>query len=371
MNWWQSPLAPHAAEEQLDKELRFHLDQHVADLIAQGHDPEEARRQARLALGGPEQVKEYCRDTPRHTLARGSAARRPLRRSHTPAAAGVCGGRPADARPRHRRDHRHVHRDQRRAAQAAVLSRTRRLVTAARTDRFSTQFGNQWAFAYPELSRLPAREPFSLIAAAWRYIGGTVSEPGDAEYVDGREISPELFSVLGVPLARGRAFLAEEDRPGAAPAVIVSDGFWQRRFGGSPAAIGARSSSTASLYRRRRHARRLPVQGDEVGCLHPARSETPRRACGIATRIRLRVLGAPAARRDAGAAQTELALVGRQLAEQYPESNTGRSFIAEPLRPDRRRRAVHALVAAWRGQPGAADRVRQHGQPAAGARGVA
>ena len=49
-------------EEQLEKEMRFHLDQHTADLIAQGRDPEEARRQARLALGGPEQVKENCRD---------------------------------------------------------------------------------------------------------------------------------------------------------------------------------------------------------------------------------------------------------------------------------------------------------------------
>src|SRR5262245_65375233 len=49
-------------EEELEKELRFHLDQHAADLIAQGKDPEEARRHARLALGGPEQVKEKCRD---------------------------------------------------------------------------------------------------------------------------------------------------------------------------------------------------------------------------------------------------------------------------------------------------------------------
>src|SRR4030095_13063362 len=50
-------------EEELEKELSFHLDLHTSDLIAQGHSPEEARRQARLALGGPEQVKEMCRDT--------------------------------------------------------------------------------------------------------------------------------------------------------------------------------------------------------------------------------------------------------------------------------------------------------------------
>src|SRR5215475_4912652 len=62
MTWWRRLRLRKKMEEELEKELRFHLDQHAADLIAQGHDPEEARRRARLALGGPEQVKEKCRD---------------------------------------------------------------------------------------------------------------------------------------------------------------------------------------------------------------------------------------------------------------------------------------------------------------------
>src|SRR5262245_25601854 len=62
MTWWHLLWRRRQVEEQLDKELRFHLDEHVADLIARGHDPEEARRLARLTLGGPEQVKEGCRD---------------------------------------------------------------------------------------------------------------------------------------------------------------------------------------------------------------------------------------------------------------------------------------------------------------------
>src|ERR1700734_1796349 len=49
-------------EERLDKELRFHIEQHAADLIARGHPPEQALREARLAFGGPTQVKEECRD---------------------------------------------------------------------------------------------------------------------------------------------------------------------------------------------------------------------------------------------------------------------------------------------------------------------
>src|SRR5262247_4675828 len=62
MTWWRRLWLRKKMEEELEKELRFHLDQHTADLIAQGFDPKEARRQARLALGGPEQVKEHCRD---------------------------------------------------------------------------------------------------------------------------------------------------------------------------------------------------------------------------------------------------------------------------------------------------------------------
>src|SRR5215475_4886378 len=62
MMWLHRLFGRKKMEEVLEKELRFHLDQHTADLIAQGLDPEEARRRARLAIGGPEQVKEQCRD---------------------------------------------------------------------------------------------------------------------------------------------------------------------------------------------------------------------------------------------------------------------------------------------------------------------
>src|SRR5262245_9211863 len=62
MRWWNRLWLRKKMEEELEKELRFHLDQHMADLIARGLDPDEARRRARLALGGQEQVKEQCRD---------------------------------------------------------------------------------------------------------------------------------------------------------------------------------------------------------------------------------------------------------------------------------------------------------------------
>ncbi|HTB19502.1 MAG TPA: permease prefix domain 1-containing protein, partial [Bryobacteraceae bacterium] len=63
MTWWQRLRGRKQMEEQLDRELRFHLEEHAASLTARGVDPVEARRQSRLALGGPQQVKEECRDT--------------------------------------------------------------------------------------------------------------------------------------------------------------------------------------------------------------------------------------------------------------------------------------------------------------------
>src|SRR5262249_27848823 len=62
MNWWSRLLRRTRMEDQLEKELRFHLEQHEADLIETGLDVHEARRRARIALGGSEQVKELCRD---------------------------------------------------------------------------------------------------------------------------------------------------------------------------------------------------------------------------------------------------------------------------------------------------------------------
>ena len=62
MNWLARLFSRNKLEHQLDNELLFHIEQHTQDLVARGATPEEAKRRARLALGGPEQVKEKCRD---------------------------------------------------------------------------------------------------------------------------------------------------------------------------------------------------------------------------------------------------------------------------------------------------------------------
>jgi FtsX-like permease family len=62
MRWYQRFFRRELTEKHLDAELRFHLDQRIADLVATGMAPEAAHRRARLEFGGLDQVKEECRD---------------------------------------------------------------------------------------------------------------------------------------------------------------------------------------------------------------------------------------------------------------------------------------------------------------------
>src|SRR5690606_30858586 len=53
---------PNRVERELDDELRFHFERQAESLLEKGHTPGEARRLARLDMGGFEQWREECRD---------------------------------------------------------------------------------------------------------------------------------------------------------------------------------------------------------------------------------------------------------------------------------------------------------------------
>lgn len=62
---------------------------------------------------------------------------------------------------------------------------------------------------------------------------GTAPERLEAAFV-----SPRFFAVLSTPPKLGRAFAAEEERAGGPTAVVISEGFWKRRFGSDPGVLG-------------------------------------------------------------------------------------------------------------------------------------
>lgn len=209
-----------------------------------------------------------------------------------------------------------------------------RLVTVQEKTEQSTQYGNLWAFAYPNLQDCK-RESKTLDVAAWRYNVGTANVQGESEYASGREISSDLFSVLGVALSQGRAFQPEEDRPGAEPVMILGHSFWQRRFAGDPGAIGKTISLDGKSFTVVGIApASFRLDGEEPDLFTPLGQDN---SSNLQRRDRHPGINA-VARLRAGAtlkeAQAELGLIAHQLAEQYPESNTGRSFVAGLLRPE-------------------------------------
>jgi hypothetical protein len=62
MHWLRRLFQKEKSEGQLDAELQFHLEHQIADYIATGMPPEEARRRAKLEFGGLEPIKEDCRE---------------------------------------------------------------------------------------------------------------------------------------------------------------------------------------------------------------------------------------------------------------------------------------------------------------------
>src|SRR5918999_4695072 len=62
---------------------------------------------------------------------------------------------------------------------------------------------------------------------------------GEPERISCAQVTASLFTTLGVQPLRGRTFLPEEDRPGQNQVVVVSEGFWLRRFGANAELAGA------------------------------------------------------------------------------------------------------------------------------------
>jgi predicted permease len=331
MNWWQRLTNRRRLDHELEKELRFHLDQHTSDLIAQGHAPGDARRMAALALGGRAQVDEYCRDARgtrwledfamdlRHSL-------RTLKRHPgftgvvlATLALGIGASTVMFA-----------------VVNGVLLSPLPypdpgRLVSLYEQTDWSSQYGNRWSFSYPNY--LDSRGSGGLDLAAWRFTGGTLSEPGDAEYIEGREVSANLMPTLGTNLRLGRTFSDAEDAPGGTPVAIISDELWQRHFGRNPTALGQRvvfEGLPRTVIGIAAAGVRVAGQADIFLPLgqNPEPRLRNRDAHGVQVWGRLRP-GATEA-----VAQSELTVIGSRLAAQYPASNRGRTLIVEPLRPN-------------------------------------
>lgn len=74
--------------------------------------------------------------------------------------------------------------------------------------------------------------------AAYRHGGMKLTGSGEAENLSGRMVSAGFFEILGVKPLLGRTFSTEEDQLGANPTVMISEGFWKRKFASNPNILG-------------------------------------------------------------------------------------------------------------------------------------
>jgi putative ABC transport system permease protein len=230
MNWWNRLWHREQMEEQLEKEMQFHLQQHANDLIARGHDPEEARRQARLDLGGPEQVKEKCRD------ARGTRwvdtlamdvryAIRALRSSPGIAAVAILslalgiGANTAIF-----------------SLIGAVILKT--LPVSHPEQLLQVTMGRQAYFTNPIWEQVRDRQ--DVFSGIFTYGGQrfNLAAGGEARYALGNYASGQFFETLGLHTLLGRSFTAADDQRGCPGTVLLGYGFWQKEYAGHADVVG-------------------------------------------------------------------------------------------------------------------------------------
>jgi putative ABC transport system permease protein len=88
---------------------------------------------------------------------------------------------------------------------------------------------------------------FQDIAVIWP-IPANLTEVERPERIEVLATSANYFTMLGVQPALGRVFTPKDDVPGFINAVVLSDGFWHREFGGDPKAIGKSIRLDGDLY---------------------------------------------------------------------------------------------------------------------------
>ena len=98
--------------------------------------------------------------------------------------------------------------------------------------------GMRASLAYLNFVDLHARNDVFEKGAAYRRDSFNLTGAGAAERLSGRMVTAEFFETFGKPPARGRDFTTADDAPDAAPTAILSNAYWQRRFGGDEKLIG-------------------------------------------------------------------------------------------------------------------------------------
>jgi len=174
------------------------------------------------------------------------------------------------------------------------------------------------------------RNIFAGVSAVRSNENYNIMGSGDPERLIGRLVSAGFLGTLGVAPLLGRDFLADDDRQGATPTVILSYGLWSRRFGGDQNIVGKQITLNNLSYTVVGVTPQSFQYGLDADVTVPiglsaerfkARGADP----GIAAVARLKP------NMSLEQAETALNVIYARMEQQYPESNTGRRCYLTPL----------------------------------------
>ncbi len=194
--------------------------------------------------------------------------------------------------------------------------------------------GKRLEVAYPNFVDWRARATSFAGLAATAPISFNLIGEDKALRVDGRTVNWNFFQLLGVQPQLGRQFAEADDRYGAPRTVMLSHNFWQQRFGGEPSVIGKSLLLTGESYTV------IGVLPEGFEYFEAADVYTPKEIflapdSGMADRGSTAADSYAVARLRPGVtieqANKEMAALGAQLAEEYPQVNEGKSAQAEAL----------------------------------------
>jgi macrolide transport system ATP-binding/permease protein len=239
------------SDRELDAEVRSYVDLLAEEKMRQGMPPEEARRAARIELGGIEQVKEDVREVRTGAwldslLQDLRYATRMLRKNPGFTAIAVLTlalGIGVDT-----------------SVFSLIYSLTIRpfpvkdsgnivnIYEEFRGHYSRGVYGNPNLLSYPEYANYRDRsQSFNKLAA---YAPVSLSLRGSkTTAISGLLVSCNYFDVLADDFGRGRPFASEDCQPSAGNAIIViSDAFWRTHFGSDPAALGKKLALNRGVF---------------------------------------------------------------------------------------------------------------------------
>lgn len=236
MTWPNRKFRDSGAENKIDREISFHIEELTQTNIAAGMNPTEARRRAVLDFGGEEQVKQQIREVHISAFADGvrsnlRSAARFIRRSPSFALAVMLTlalGIGANS-----------------AVFSAIDAILLRPLPFPHGDELVELQQQDLTKKSPLTFVAPARlEDWNRYNSTFQAVSGYYTQSvslnsGELpEKITQAFVAPHFLQVWGVAPALGRDFISQEEKFGGPNAVLVSDRFWRTHMGADPGAVG-------------------------------------------------------------------------------------------------------------------------------------